>query len=67
MAALIACVSKPAFEFLGSQAEKTRELEAASLALERDEDNTAPAGNDWLRMLIAPVNYAFYKHWAFIK
>jgi serine/threonine-protein kinase HipA len=31
-----------------------RELEAASLALERDEDNDAPAGNDWLRMLIAP-------------
>lgn len=31
-----------------------RELEAASLALERDEDNTAPAGDDWLRMLIAP-------------
>ncbi|MHB1938909.1 MAG: type II toxin-antitoxin system HipA family toxin [Acidobacteriaceae bacterium] len=31
-----------------------RELEAASLALERDEDNTTEAGNDWLRMLIAP-------------
>jgi len=31
-----------------------RELEAASLALERDEDNVAPAGDDWLRMLIAP-------------
>jgi serine/threonine-protein kinase HipA len=31
-----------------------RALEAASLALERDEDNTAEAGNDWLRMLIAP-------------
>jgi len=31
-----------------------RELEAASLALERDEDNTAKAGDDWLRMLIAP-------------
>lgn len=31
-----------------------RELEAASLALERDEDNTATAGGDWLRMLIAP-------------
>lgn len=31
-----------------------RELEAASLALERDEDNTSPAGDDWLRMLIAP-------------
>ncbi len=33
---------------------QVRELEAASLALERDEDNTAAAGNDWLRMLIAP-------------
>jgi serine/threonine-protein kinase HipA len=31
-----------------------RELEAASLALERDEDNTAAAGDDWLRMLLAP-------------
>jgi serine/threonine-protein kinase HipA len=31
-----------------------RELEAASLALERDEDNTAELGDDWLRMLIAP-------------
>ncbi len=31
-----------------------RELEAASLALERDEDNTAAEGDDWLRMLIAP-------------
>jgi serine/threonine-protein kinase HipA len=31
-----------------------RELEMASLALERDEDNTAAAGDDWLRMLIAP-------------
>jgi len=31
-----------------------RELEAASLGLERDEDNTATAGSDWLRMLIAP-------------
>lgn len=31
-----------------------RELEAASLALERDEDNTDVAGDDWLRMLIAP-------------
>ncbi len=31
-----------------------RELEAASLALERDENNTAAAGDDWLRMLIAP-------------
>ncbi len=30
-----------------------RELEAASLALERDEHYTA-AGDDWLRMLIAP-------------
>lgn len=33
---------------------KLRELEAASLSLERDEDNTARAGDDWLRMLIAP-------------
>ena len=31
-----------------------RELESASLALERDENNTAAAGDDWLRMLIAP-------------
>lgn len=31
-----------------------RELEAASLALERDNDNTAPEGDEWLRMLIAP-------------
>ena len=31
-----------------------RALEAASLALERDEDNTEAAGNEWLRMLIAP-------------
>lgn len=31
-----------------------RTLEAASLALERDADNTAAAGDDWLRMLIAP-------------
>lgn len=31
-----------------------RALEAASLALERDEDNTAAAGDDWLRLLIAP-------------
>lgn len=31
-----------------------RELEAASLALERDEDNTDKAGDDRLRMLIAP-------------
>lgn len=31
-----------------------RELEAASLALERDEDNTAAAGDAWLRLLLAP-------------
>jgi len=31
-----------------------RALEAASLALEGDEDNTAAAGDEWLRMLIAP-------------
>lgn len=31
-----------------------RELEAASLALERDENNTAAEGDDWLRMLLAP-------------
>lgn len=31
-----------------------RELEAASLALERDTDNTSAEGNNWLRMLIAP-------------
>lgn len=31
-----------------------RELEAASLALERDKDNTAAEGDDWLRMLLAP-------------
>jgi serine/threonine-protein kinase HipA len=31
-----------------------RELEAASLCLERDEDNSAAAADDWLRMLIAP-------------
>jgi serine/threonine-protein kinase HipA len=31
-----------------------RALEAASLALERDEDNTAGAADEWLRMLIAP-------------
>ena len=31
-----------------------RQLEEASLALERDVDNTSAAGNDWLRMLIAP-------------
>jgi serine/threonine-protein kinase HipA len=29
-------------------------LEAASLALERDKDNTAAEGDDWLRMLLAP-------------
>ena len=33
---------------------RLRELEAASAALERDETNTAEAGDDWLRMLIAP-------------
>lgn len=33
---------------------RIRELEAASLGLERDEDNTAAEGDDWLRMLIAP-------------
>jgi len=31
-----------------------RALEAASLALERDEDNTAGEADEWLRMLIAP-------------
>lgn len=31
-----------------------RDLEAASLALEKDKDNSAAAGDDWLRMLIAP-------------
>ena len=31
-----------------------RALEAASLALERDEDNTEASSNEWLRMLIAP-------------
>lgn len=31
-----------------------RELEAASLALERDEENTAKKGDEWLRLLIAP-------------
>ncbi|MHB8742643.1 MAG: type II toxin-antitoxin system HipA family toxin [Sulfuricaulis sp.] len=31
-----------------------RELEAASLALERDEDNSDKAGDDWLRLLLAP-------------
>ena len=33
---------------------KLRELEAASLALERDEDNTSLAADNWLRLLIAP-------------
>lgn len=31
-----------------------RALEAASLALERDEDNAAAQADDWLRLLIAP-------------
>lgn len=31
-----------------------RELEMASLALERDEENVAPGADHWLRMLIAP-------------
>ena len=31
-----------------------RELKVASLALERDPDNVAAAGDDWLRMLLAP-------------
>jgi serine/threonine-protein kinase HipA len=31
-----------------------RALQEASLALERDPDNVAAAGSDWLRMLIAP-------------
>jgi serine/threonine-protein kinase HipA len=31
-----------------------RELEAASLGLERDEKNTARKGDEWLRLLIAP-------------
>lgn len=31
-----------------------RKLEAASLALERDEDNTSAEGDNWLHMLIAP-------------
>lgn len=31
-----------------------RALEAASLALERDEDNTIAQADEWLRMLIAP-------------
>jgi serine/threonine-protein kinase HipA len=33
---------------------KLRELEMASLAIERDEFNDAPDGSDWLKMLIAP-------------
>ena len=33
---------------------RLRELEVASLALERDEDNTAEQGDEWLRILIAP-------------
>lgn len=33
---------------------KLRELEAASLALERDSDNSAEAAAKWLRLLIAP-------------
>lgn len=33
---------------------RLRELEAASLALERDEDNISAAADEWLRMLIAP-------------
>jgi serine/threonine-protein kinase HipA len=33
---------------------RVRELEAASLALERDEANRADGGDEWLRMLIAP-------------
>lgn len=33
---------------------RLRELEAASLAIERDEDNTAIEGDAWLNMLIAP-------------
>jgi serine/threonine-protein kinase HipA len=31
-----------------------RALQAASLAIERDEENTAAAGDDWLRMLLIP-------------
>ncbi|MDB6089417.1 MAG: HipA protein [Gammaproteobacteria bacterium] len=31
-----------------------RKLESASLALERDENNTSAAGDEWLRMLLAP-------------
>lgn len=33
---------------------RLRELEAASLALEHDRDNIDAAGDEWLRMLIAP-------------
>jgi serine/threonine-protein kinase HipA len=33
---------------------RLRELEAASLAIERDEDNTEEEADAWLRMLIAP-------------
>lgn len=33
---------------------RLRELEAASIGLEGDEDNTAVEGEGWLRMLIAP-------------
>lgn len=33
---------------------RLRELEAASLELERDEENTDPAGERWLSMLLAP-------------
>lgn len=33
---------------------RLRELEAASLAIERDEDNTEDKADAWLRMLIAP-------------
>ena len=33
---------------------RLRELEAACLALEGDEDNSAAQGDDWLQMLIAP-------------
>lgn len=33
---------------------RLRALEAASLALERDKDNTAEAADEWLRLLIAP-------------
>lgn len=51
----------PDGEFLDNQ-DKTgapplvalRALEAAVQALEKDEDNDAPGGDDWIRMLIAP-------------